>query len=86
MSRIKRFAPAVLAAAALGSIFSPAALGQAAPGSNGCKGNIVADTNHVSGIGGASGNPHSSAGPGYFLASGGPGAVAAAVHGVQSFC
>jgi hypothetical protein len=31
MSRIKIFAPAVLAAAALGTILSPAALGEAAP-------------------------------------------------------
>ena len=86
MSRIKIFAPVVLAAAALGSILSPAALGEAAPGSHGCTGNIVAGTNHASGSNGASGNPRASAGPGYFLASGGPGAVADAVHGVQSLC
>jgi len=69
------------------SIFSPAAFGlHAAPGSNGCVGNVVADTNHGSGIEGASGNPHASAGPGYFLAEEGPGAVPEAVHFVQSLC
>jgi hypothetical protein len=86
MSRIKIFAPAVLAAAALGTILSPAALGEAAPGSHGCTGNIVASFNHNSGAGGASGNPRASAGPGYFIAGGGPRAVADAVHGAQSLC
>ena len=81
MSRTK-IASAFLSAAALASVLTPVALGEAAPGSNGCKGNTVALFNHNSV--GASGNPNASAGPGYFLASGGPGAVAAAVHDAQS--
>jgi hypothetical protein len=52
------------------------------PGSPGCVGHIVATNNHNSGLFGASGNPNSSAGPGYFF---GPG-TAAAVHGAKAFC
>jgi hypothetical protein len=41
---------------------------------------IVATFNHNSGVFGASGNPRSSAGPGYFLRQG----TAAAIHEVQA--
>jgi hypothetical protein len=37
------------------------------PGTPSCAGQIVATFNHASGIGGPSGNPNASAGPGVFL-------------------
>jgi hypothetical protein len=49
------------------------------PGSPGCRGHIVATLNHNSGILGASGNPKSSAGPGFFFHQG----TAEAVHAVK---
>jgi hypothetical protein len=74
----------ILVAAAL-SIFTataPATTPQPTE-SHGCNGNIVAELNHNSGIFGASGNPKSSAGPGYFLKTG----TAEAVHAVrEEFC
>jgi hypothetical protein len=86
MLRIKRCGSAILAIAALG-IFVPNALGAAAPGSNGCNGNIVATFNHNSGSFGASGNPNSSAGPGYFEGGASPGSVSGAVQGARGeFC
>ena len=51
--------------------------------SGGGGGQNVAAENHISGPEGASGNPKASAGPGYFLADLGPGAVSDAVHFVQ---
>jgi hypothetical protein len=40
-----------------------------------CMGQIVAATNHISGDGGASGNPQASAGPGFFLGPNTAGAI-----------
>jgi hypothetical protein len=52
--------------------------------SGGGGGRNVAETNHLSGAVGASGNPKASAGPGYFFEpEGGPGLVPLAVHAVQ---
>jgi hypothetical protein len=86
MLRIKVWAAVGLSAAVLGVSVAPA-LGAANPTSNGCTGNIIATFNHESGISRASDNPHSSAGPGFFIAGEYPGSVADAVHGVQSaFC
>jgi bacteriocin-like protein len=52
--------------------------------SGGDGGQNVALFNHNSGVFGASGNPNSSAGPGFFLEpQGGPQAVSTAVHFVQ---
>jgi hypothetical protein len=52
--------------------------------SGGGGGQNIALFNHNSGVFGASGNPNSSAGPGYFLEpQGGPKAVSTAVHFVQ---
>jgi hypothetical protein len=52
--------------------------------SGGGGGQNVAQTNHNSGIMGASGNPNASAGPGYFFEpQGGPQAVSQAVHLAQ---
>lgn len=39
------------------------------PGTADCSGHLNAISNHASGMYGASGNPNSSAGPGYFLGS-----------------
>jgi hypothetical protein len=51
--------------------------------SHGCNGNIVAEFNQSSGIFGASGDPKSSAGPGYLLKTG----TAEAVREVrEEFC
>jgi hypothetical protein len=86
MLRIKLWAAVVLSAAML-AVCVPPAIGAANPNSNGCNGNIIATFNHSSGTSGASGNPHSSAGPGSFIGGQYPGSVADAVHGVQSaFC
>ena len=52
------------------------------PADPGCPGRIVALFNHNSGLGGASGNPESSAGPGYFFHQG----TAAAVDFAMSLC
>ena len=83
---IKVWGSAVLAMGVMG-VFTPTALGEAAPGSNGCNGNIVATFNHDSGSGGASGNQNASAGPGFFLGGESPGSVSGAVQGVRSaFC
>ncbi len=52
--------------------------------SGGGAGQLVAQENHESGIDGASGNPKSSAGPGFFFEpQGGPQAVSNAVHSVM---
>jgi hypothetical protein len=86
MLRVKLWGPAILVAAALGG-FPPAALAEANGTSDGCNGNIVALMNHVSGLGGASGNPNASAGPGFFLAGANPGSVSDAIHAVRYvFC
>jgi hypothetical protein len=81
MLRIKRCVPVVIVAGALG-VSAPAALGAANPNSNGCNGNIVATFNHNSGSAGASGNPNSSAGPGFFFGGDSPGSVPAAINGI----
>jgi len=85
MIRIKHCVPIVLAAGALG-VTAPAALGDANPNSNGCTGNSVANSNHSQSLNGASGNPNSSAGPGYFLGGDSPGSVSDAVHNTQGIC
>ena len=54
----------------------------AEPAEPACGGQLVATLNHNSGIFGASGNPSSSAGPGYFFGSG----TAEAVRGAMSIC
>jgi hypothetical protein len=84
MRRIRVVVAIIVAAGAL-ALLSSSALAAAPPsfGSPGCPGLIVAEFNHNSGVGGASGNPNSSAGPGYFLRQG----TASAVHDVQAvFC
>jgi hypothetical protein len=72
---------AMLAAGAF-ALSSSSVLAAAPPatGSPGCRGLIIATFNHNSGVFGASGNPHSSAGPGYSLRQG----TAAAIHEVQA--
>ena len=65
-----RFKFVVLCVVAGGAIVAPAAFAAApdpTPGEPRCGGLIVAYANHQSGQFGASGNPKSSAGPGYFL-------------------
>jgi hypothetical protein len=76
MHQAKVVTGGILAVAAFALSASPA--NSAAPpaaGSPGCNGLIVADTNHMSGPYGASGNPNASAGPGYFLKQGTPDAI-----------
>jgi len=81
--RIKLLTSCCLAVSAL-SVFAVSASAETpppSPESPGCKGEIVATFNHNSGIFGASENPNSSAGPGYFLKT----ATPTAVHGVMEF-
>jgi hypothetical protein len=83
--RITAWAPAILATAALG-VFAPTALGAAALGSNGCKGNSVATENHDSAFESPSGNPNASTGPGVVLGGLFPGSVRSAIEEVRSSC
>ncbi len=73
---MKRMLVAVAAATALAA---PSAALAAQPANPGCAGKVVAGINHSSGVSGASGNPQSSAGPGYFLRQG----TSEAVHGAM---
>jgi hypothetical protein len=74
MRQVRLFVCALVVAAgvvagASTALASPAATPPATPGTASCSGLIVALTNHDSGSYGASQNPNSSAGPGYFLRS-----------------
>lgn len=79
MLRFKVWGPALLAGAALGGV-APAALGEAAPGSHGCNGNVVATENHSSASQRPNGNPKASVGPGYVRGGEYPGSVPAAIQ------
>jgi hypothetical protein len=71
MRRVKLLISCCLAAGALSS-FALAAWADTPPPepeSPGCGGHAIATRNHNSGSFGASGNPKSSAGPGFFLSS-----------------
>lgn len=81
MSRVKI---QICAVAALGvtaltptAAASPAQTPPPTAGSPSCNGLVVTFENQDSGLFGASGNPNSSAGPGYFLRSDSPAAIAA---------
>jgi hypothetical protein len=65
------------------ALASPAATPPPTAGSASCNGLIVAFENQDSGPFGASGNPNSSAGPGYFL---GPASPEAIVGVREEFC
>jgi len=52
------------------ALASPAQSPTPTPGTPSCNGLIIASFNQASGPSGASGNPSSSAGPGYFLGTG----------------
>lgn len=71
MRRAKLMTACGLAVTALGICALPAAARELeelpAPGSPGCRGHVVSVRNHSSGSFGASENPNSSAGPGFFL-------------------
>jgi hypothetical protein len=58
------------------ALASPAQTPPPTAGSPSCNGLVVAFENQDSGPFGASGNPNSSAGPGYFLGSDSPAAIA----------
>ncbi len=81
MRRIKLLTSCSLAVAAVSSFAVPALAETPAPepGTPGCQGHIVATLNHNSGFLGASGNPKSSAGPGFFFHEG----TSEAVHGAK---
>ena len=85
---MKRVFVPLLSAALLALGVGASSASAAAPppfASPGCGGLIVAQTNHISGFFGASGNPNASAGPGYFIK--GQGAVPAAIaERRQAFC
>ena len=82
MKRTQLAASIVLATGAA-AIAAPSALAGSPGGNHGCNGQIVAETNHFSGLFGASGNPNASAGPGYFFRSEN---TADAIQFVRSFC
>jgi hypothetical protein len=72
MCRVKLLISCCLAVGALSSFALPA-LAETPPqepGSPGCRGHIIATLNHNSGSFGASENPKSSAGPGFFFHQG----------------
>jgi hypothetical protein len=72
MRSITKMGVGLLTAVAMGAGASAALA--SAPQS--CVGQVVAVTNHNSGVIGASGNPQASAGPGYFFGPGTPDAIA----------
>jgi hypothetical protein len=81
MSRVRMFV-CTLAALGVGAWASTASASPAqtpppTSGSPSCNGLVVTFENQDSGLFGASGNPNSSAGPGYFLRSDSPAAIAA---------
>ena len=80
MRRVKLLISCCLAVGVLSSFALPALAETPAPepGTPGCRGHIVATLNHNSGSFGASGNPKSSAGPGFFFHQGTSEAVHAA--------
>jgi hypothetical protein len=83
MLQTKLLSAAVLTSVAVaGFSASASAATVPSPEGPGCRGKIVAYINHISGPSGASGNPSSSAGPGYFL----KGETSAAVHAAKEFC
>ena len=69
MRCVKLLISCCLAVGVLSSFALPALAETPAPepGTPGCRGHIVATLNHNSGSFGASGNPKSSAGPGFFF-------------------
>ena len=78
MHRLQIVTAGLVAAGAL-LLAAPAARADApvpVPGEPGCLGRIVAITNHISGVGGPSGNPQASTGPGFFLQEQSPEAIA----------
>jgi hypothetical protein len=81
MLRIKLLTCGTLVTVALSISTATTSAETPPPEGPGCNGKIVATFNHASGTHGASGNPNSSAGPGYFLKT----ETAAAVHGVMEF-
>jgi hypothetical protein len=81
MHGIRTLSCALVAAAgvgawAAGALASPAKTPPPIAGSPSCNGLVVTFENQDSGLFGASGNPNSSAGPGYFLGSESPAAIA----------
>ena len=83
MLHIKLLSATVLTSVAVAICSVPASAATVpSPESPGCRGKIVAYINHISGPSGASGNPASSAGPGYFLKE----ETHEAVHGAMEFC
>ena len=83
MRRVKLLISCCLAVGALSTFALPAWADTPPPepGSPGCRGHIIATLNHNSGSFGASGNPRSSAGPGFFFHQGTSAAVHAAKEG-----
>src|ERR1700751_3975596 len=67
MRRIKLLTCGILVTVALSTFTATTSAETPRPEGPGCSGKILAAFNHGSGTGGASGNPDSSAGPGYFL-------------------
>jgi hypothetical protein len=86
MRRAKLITACGLAVTTLGVCALPAAAHKAEEGSPfespGCKGHAISLRNHISGAFGASENPKSSAGPGFFLRQ----ATGEAVQEVKEFC
>jgi hypothetical protein len=84
--RAKLMTACGLGVAALSIFAMPAAAREPeplpSPESPGCKGHVVSVRNHNSGEFGASENPNSSAGPGFFLHQ----ETGEAVQGVKEFC